>query len=179
MVNLVRDVKQAWRVVRRRAWSSGLAIALLAVAIGANGTIFSLINAVMLRPLQVREPDRLVSFGQSTFSYRQFDELRRRIDSFESLFAWSAQTVTVGRGDRTDRRTAFVVTGEFFSGLGVRPLIGRPLLPADDAPGGGEGSRRGTRLRRVEPGARSRSGSGWPDDPDRRCPVHDRRGCAA
>ena len=139
MALFLRDVKQAWRAVRSYAWSSALAIALLALAIGANGTIFTLINAVMLQPLPVHEPDRLVSFGQPRFSYRRYEELRHRVDAFDPLFAWSPQTVAIGSTGRTDSASALVVSGEFLSGLGVGAAVGRPLLEADDAAQSGSG----------------------------------------
>ena len=127
---------------------TAVAVLSLALGIGANTAIFSLVNSLLLRPLPVPRPDRLVGLStgtepveRSNFSYATFDEIRRHADAFDGALAFSnccgQSMVTVG-GERwaADR---FFVSGDFFATLGMTPAAGRLFTPADDVAGGGAG----------------------------------------
>jgi predicted permease len=127
---------------------TAVAVLSLALGIGANTAIFSLVNGLLLRPLPVARPDLLVGVStgnepveRSNFSYATFDQIRRHAGAFDGALAFSnccgQSTVTTGQ----DRWTAdrFFVSGDFFTTLGLTPAAGRFFTPADDVAGGGAG----------------------------------------
>jgi len=144
------DLRFAWRTCKRSPGLTLVAIVSLALGIGANTAIFSLLYQVVLRSLPVRDPETLVSlesndynFGRTrrdnnktVFSYPMYRTLRDRNQVFSGLIARSSFFSTVAwRGEAT-RTMAEVVTGNFFEVLGVRPALGRLLTPADDSVSG-------------------------------------------
>ncbi len=118
----------------------------LALAIGANTAIFSVINAVLLRPLPYPDPERLMmiwthnplqGFDKDVATYPNFDDWRRSSRAFERISGYAGPSFTLtGRGDPAQIRGA-VVTPEFFETMGVRPAIGRGFTAADGASGAG------------------------------------------
>jgi predicted permease len=143
------DLRFALRTLRHSAGFSLLAILSLALGIGANTAIFSLLYQVVLRSLPVKDPGALVllesdvySVGwtrrdnnQTVFSYPMYRTLRDRNQVFSGLVARASFPATLTHGDETVRCGGEVVSGNFFQVLGVTPAIGRLLIPADDAPG--------------------------------------------
>jgi putative ABC transport system permease protein len=140
------DIRLAARTLCATPVVTVVAVLSLVLGIGANTAIFSLVDGLVLRPLPVPHPDRLVglsvggeSIERSNFSYATFDRIRRHADAFEGALAFSnccsVSTMTIG----TERSTAvhLFVSGDFFSTLGLRPAAGRFLTTADDEPGGG------------------------------------------
>jgi len=152
LVDCVQDVRFAVRVLRAAPIVTGVAILSLALGIGANTAIFSLVNSLLLRTLPVTEPERLVTLSTdparargSTFAwnYKLWDEMRvRAAQMFDGAVAWSG-------GDTRDRLTISTaggevqtvdgayVSGNFFTTLGVPALLGRTFISADDLRGGG------------------------------------------
>jgi len=144
-----KDFRFALRTLRRAPGFTLLAILSLALGIGANTAIFSLVYQVVLRSLPVRNPASLVSLesndynvgwtrrdnNYTVFSYPMYQALRDRNQVFSGLIGRSSFPATLASHGEAVRATAEVVTGNFFDVLGVRPAIGRLLLPADDAPG--------------------------------------------
>jgi putative ABC transport system permease protein len=139
-------LRLAIRSLRATPVVTAVAILSLALGIGANTAIFSLINSLLLRPLPVERPDRLVavsignaSIEASDVGYSTFDQIRRHPDGFSAALAFShccsQATVTAGRERWPVER--FFVSGDFFSTLGLAPAAGRLLTPADDVAGGG------------------------------------------
>jgi putative ABC transport system permease protein len=125
---------------------TAVAVLSLALGIGANTAIFSLVNGLLLRTLPVPRPDLLVGVStgtepveRSNFSYATFDQIRRHADAFDGALAFSnccaESTITVG-GERSSAGHLFV-SGDFFSTLRLTPAAGRFFTPADDVPGGG------------------------------------------
>jgi putative ABC transport system permease protein len=122
------------------------AILCLALGIGATTAIFSVVNAVLLRPLAYRQPEKLVRIytefptfpngGLRRFwtSAPEFLELRRDTNSWESLDAWSNDGATIAGLIQPVRVTASFVSGGMLRTLGVEPVIGRLITPADDEP---------------------------------------------
>jgi len=139
--DLAKDLRYAFRTLRRNLGFSVVAVLLLALAIGANGAIFSLVNAVLLRTLPVKEPERLVQIarimpdGQPVgVSLPMFEHFRDRVQSLSGASGhWSTDLAIAIDGDE-EFVTADLVTGAYYVTLGLDPVAGRLLTPADDDP---------------------------------------------
>ena len=138
-----QDVRLGLRGLLSTPIVTSVALLSLALGMGANTAVFSVVNSLLLRPLPVRDPDRLaiVSSGGSAalqqYSYATFDAIRRHAP-FEGALAWTG----LGKMSLTHDGASEViydafVSGDYFTTLGVAPLIGRMLAVADDQPGGG------------------------------------------
>lgn len=143
---LMQDVRYAIRTLARRPGFAAVTIATLAVGIGANAAIFGAVNAVLLRPLPFLEPDRLVQVFKTsvttpdrmagTTSPPDFVDWRRDNTVFTEIAAANAGAYPLAGEGPAEQISGAAVTGGFFDVLGVRPLFGRALQPADDAIGG-------------------------------------------
>ncbi len=141
----IRDLRYALRMMARSPGFTLVAILSLALGIGANTTIYSWVNAILLNPLPgVADVDRLVMMAEKsrsgTFtstSYPDFTDFRSSIAPKAELTAYTMQTVGLNSGDRTDRMWCEVVSANYFDVLGVKPVLGRPFLPAEDFKPGG------------------------------------------
>jgi putative ABC transport system permease protein len=140
---LAADVRCAWRSWRAAPAVTAVAVLSLALGIGANAAIFSVITEVMLRSLPVSDPERLVMLTRgeagarrsTTFTPAMWDELRRHATLFGDLFAYGSTSVDLSQGGEARRVGAGFVTGTFFRALGVRSAAGRLLAPEDDLAG--------------------------------------------
>jgi predicted permease len=144
--SVFKDIRFALRMFRKHIVITGAAIASLTLALGACLAAFSLIDALILRPLPVREPERLVYLSFPTysagspvgtnFSWPLFSRLRDAARSDVELFATSSdetrRRVTFGNAEAEDEVRVQFVTGNAFSVLGVGPAVGRLLAPSDD-----------------------------------------------
>jgi predicted permease len=137
--DLGRDLRYALRTLGRNRGFAAVAVLSLALGIGANVAIFSLINAVMLRPLAVREPDRLVQIARVSpdgrpvsLSYRLFEYFRDNVTSISGAFAQSGGEQAIALDGEEDFVTAELVSGAYYSVLGIEPAAGRLLGPSDD-----------------------------------------------
>jgi len=141
---LLRDIKYSLRRLRKTPAFTAIVILTLALGIGANTAIFSVVNTVLLRPLPYRAPEQLVSIEhfypslnnmEAPVSARGFRDYRDKTKSFESV-AVENQTAAnlTGTGD-PERVPATRVSGDWFHVLGVAPMLGRPLQRDDDQPG--------------------------------------------
>ena len=143
-MNLLNDLKFALRSLARAKGLSATVILTLALGIGANASIFSVVRGVLLRPLVNRDESRLIYIRQSApgigtentaFSVPEIIDLRGRLKSVTSLGEFSTITFTmVGLGEPRQVR-AGVVDGSYFEVMGLRPVLGRLLNPHDDGPG--------------------------------------------
>jgi hypothetical protein len=138
--SLLADVRYALRGFRRNPGFAAVAIVSLALGIGANTALFTLTNALMLRSLPVPDPEALVKVTQGTpgadvFTYPLFDAIRDRQQHFSAAFAYSSQRFNLAEAGPARRANGALVSGEYFSALGVRPAAGRLLGPADDVRG--------------------------------------------
>jgi len=144
LATLWQDIRYALRGMRRSPGFTALAALSLALGIGANTAIFSLVNALMLRTLPVRDPGRLVELlfkapGQdhfNAFDWRNYEHYRQNNHVFSGLIAASDTPFTI-RGDGLEPqivRGGFVSTN-YFSTLGVNPALGRLIGPEDGSPG--------------------------------------------
>jgi predicted permease len=139
----MQDVRLAIRALRATPIVTAAAVLSFALGIGANTAIFSLLNSVLLRPLPLRDPERLVTLttvrdaGRWWWSYAMWQEFRGRRDLFAATGAWGATRFDLSRGGQTDPVDGLFVSGSFFDTLGVSPRLGRLLRPDDDVRGGG------------------------------------------
>jgi predicted permease len=138
------DIRYALRTMRANPAFTAVAVAALALGIGANTAIFTVVNSVLLRPLPYPEPDRMMQLG------RQFPDGYGRAASTPKYMAWrqnqafdglavygmSAPGVTIGSGDRPEQARSLAVSAEYFKVFGVSPVMGRTFTPEEDLPGG-------------------------------------------
>ena len=140
MGGIWHDIHYGARMLVKSPGVTAVAILSLALGIGANTTISSLGSAMLLRPLPVEEPKRLVSvfttnaggqrFGQT--SHPDYEDFRDRKDLFSGLAAFGFSPVGLKAGEHTEIVMGHVVTWNYFSVLGVKPLLGRDFLPGED-----------------------------------------------
>src|SRR5215467_4460296 len=138
LLTFVRDLKAASRSLLRAKGLSITVIATLALGIGANAAIFSLVRGILLRPLVNRDEGRLIYIrqqadgGNGLWSVPEIDDLRARIKSFNSFGDFSVLPFTLtGLGEPRTVRGG-VVGGSFFQVMGLRPVLGRLLDASDD-----------------------------------------------
>src|SRR5579862_787725 len=142
MTSMLQDVRYAIRILAKAPGFTVIAILTLALGIGANTALFSVVDGVLLNPLPYAQPDRLVAvysrtrtFTHSFISYPNFLDWVRDNRSFSNLAAFrSDQFDMTGMGE-PERLKAEMVSANFFSTLGVKPVIGRSFLPAEDQVG--------------------------------------------
>ncbi|MHB1168173.1 MAG: ABC transporter permease [Longimicrobiales bacterium] len=143
MSELYSDVRYALRSLRRSPGFAFVTILTLALGIGANSAIFSVLNGVVLRPLPYGEPDRLVriatkfptlGFDKFWVSPPEFMELQERNRSFIAVGGYRTGEASVGGDDAPLRTTSAIATHELFDVLGVAPLRGRAFDAQEDAP---------------------------------------------
>jgi putative ABC transport system permease protein len=136
--DLSKDLTYALRTLRRSAGFSFVAVLSLALGIGANAAIFSLISAVMLRTLPVKEPGRLVQITRELngrpgqVSYPLFETFRDNITSIAGAFVQQSTTQIVTIAGSEAAVAADLVSGSYFAVLGIEAAAGRLLEPADD-----------------------------------------------
>jgi predicted permease len=147
--SLVRDFRYGVRTLAKNPAFTLIAMATLALGIGANTAMFSLLDQVVLRLLPVRDPERVVivretgnhygnSYGPNTISWPMFEDLRDNNQVFSGMFCRFPATVTITEGDRAAQISAELVSGSYFRILGVGAALGRTIVPDDDAvPDGG------------------------------------------
>jgi predicted permease len=141
MGNLAYNLRYAARSLRSNPGFTVVAVLTLALGIGANTAIFSVVYAALLRPLPYHEPSKLLSLGesreqladikQSQVSYPDYLDWRKQAKSFQSLAAFSGDAFTLRVADEPKNIFAEQVTSSLFSTLGVKPLLGRDFVDAD------------------------------------------------
>jgi putative ABC transport system permease protein len=141
MSTLIQDIKYALRMLAKAPGFAAVAIITLALGIGANTAIFSVVNAVVLQPLPFPHSNQLVAINQDTpqgpdaMSYLNSVDMAREAHSFSAMGAYTDDGFTLtGHGDPETISTGIVSSG-FFPALSVKPLFGRTLEPPDDVKG--------------------------------------------
>jgi len=140
MRSLLQDIRYGLRMLAKNPAFTAAAVLTLALGIGLNTAIFSVVNVVLFRPLPFDNGDRMVSVHRQNietkeygrWSYPHFEDYRDRSESFAHLLAWSGTEAIIGRGDATRMRTVQLVSGDYFQALGVRPALGRFFTLEDD-----------------------------------------------
>jgi predicted permease len=138
MPGLLQDIQYGWRTLRRTPGFTLTAIAVLALGLGVNATVFSLANAFFFRPLPVAAPDTLVRVYSNRYSntpWRTYLELRDRNSTLSGLAAFQLQSYAMTLDRDVEHVFGQIVSGEYFPVLGVTAAHGRLLGPADDRPG--------------------------------------------
>jgi predicted permease len=133
----IRDVRYALRLLRKAPGFAAAAIVTLALGIGANAAIFSLVNATLLQRLPIANGDRLASIytgaASTALSYPTYRALRDGTTLADGIAAWSAINVSLNAEASTELVAGAIVSGNFFDLLGLRPARGRLIAPSDDA----------------------------------------------
>src|SRR5262245_60433465 len=138
-----RDMRLACRTLAATPVTTLVAVASLALGIGANTAIFSLLDSLLLRTLPVRDPAGLVLVTDGNaahvraWSYPVWEEIRRHPELFERSAAWSFTPFNLAPGGETQFIDGVWASGSFFETLGATPLVGRVFTDADDRLGGG------------------------------------------
>ena len=139
---MFQDIRYAFRMLAKNPAFACVVILTLALGIGANAAIFSLLDKVLLQSLPVTNPDQLAVLTSydpkqgpdidSSFSYPMYQDLRDRNSVFSGVIARSGVQMNVSHGDQTERVRGELVSGNFFEVLGVRPWAGRLFTQDDD-----------------------------------------------
>ena len=140
---VAQDIRYALRTLRQSPGFTLVAILTLALGIGANTTIFSVINAVLLRPLPYSHPDRLVllaehwpAFPILSVSYANYKDFRDQSSSYDAVAAVQPLNYTLTGSGNPERVTGMTITSSLLPMLGIQPVIGRGIQPEDDRVGG-------------------------------------------
>src|ERR1700720_3012720 len=145
---LYQDLRYGLRMLRRSPGFTAVAVLSLALGIGANTAIFSLVNSLLLRMLPVVEPQRLAllssdrAIGQgytAGWTYGIWNQIRQRAQPFDGAITWSTERFNLAQGGgETQPVDGIYASRDFFTTLGVPALLGRTFTPADDVRGGGQ-----------------------------------------
>jgi putative ABC transport system permease protein len=142
MKNLRQDIQFALRVLRKSPGFTAIAILTLALGIGANTALFSVVNGVLLNPLPFQDPDQLVelytktpAFDQSSITYPNFLDWRENNRSFSSISAFRSDNLNLTGSGEPERLNGHMISADFFSTLGLNPILGRTFRPEEDQPG--------------------------------------------
>ena len=132
---LLRDIRYAFRMMRQNPVFTAVALVSLALGIGANTAIFSLVDAVLLKSLPVERPEELlqVTFGgEGQVTNPIWEQLRDQQNVFSAVFATSSAGFNLSAGGEAQYAKGFLASGDYFRTLGILPVLGRLLTPADD-----------------------------------------------
>ena len=144
MEALAADLRYAFRMMRKSATFTAVAVAALALGIAANTAIFTVVDTVLLQPLPYPQPDRIMKLGRQ---FRTGVEYSNSIPKYMAwrqnqvfdaltLYDFGALAMTLGSGDPPQQVNAVHVSAEYFQVFGVSPIVGRTFTPAEDLPGG-------------------------------------------
>ena len=143
-MGLLQDVRFAVRLLIKDRWFTAVAAVALALGIGVNATVFTFVNAVLIRGLPFDDPDRIMSIGERNMargqdfgiSWLDFRDLRDAQKSFAGVAAFNGTTMNVSDEGRAPERYAGpYISGNAFKLIGQRTVLGRDFLPEDDQPG--------------------------------------------
>jgi hypothetical protein len=142
-----QDLDQGMRLLLKRPGFTAVAVLTLALGIGANAAIFSVINAVLLPPLPYPQPDRLVrvfdpsptrGWDRSSVSFQNFLDWRAQNQVFAQMAAFNPRSANLSGGPEPERVDYAIVTADFFAVFGGEPVLGRAFVPEEEQPGKGQ-----------------------------------------
>ncbi|MFZ0960081.1 MAG: ABC transporter permease [Terriglobia bacterium] len=142
--SLLQDLRYGFRMLAKNSGFTVIAVLTLAIGIGANTAIFSLIDTVVLKMLPVSRPEELLQVRfrdprqareMASFTNPLWEQLRDRQDVFSDVFAWGGDQFDLSRGGAVHLAQGIWVSGEFFRTLGLHPAAGRLIAPSDDERG--------------------------------------------
>ncbi|HVH85866.1 MAG TPA: ABC transporter permease, partial [Terriglobales bacterium] len=141
MDTVLQDLRYGWRTLRNSPSFTLVAVLALALGIGANAAMFTIVNAVILRPLPYKDSGRLVYLMEAfkrrpgmSFSYPEFQDYRAQNHVFDSMAMIQGEAFILTGGSTPQHLYGRNVSSEFFGTLGVKPLLGRDFLMSDDQP---------------------------------------------
>ena len=146
-MNTLQDIRYAFRMLLKRPGFTVIVVLTLALGIGANTTIFSALDAVLLNPLPYKDPDRLVviwetnkhlgpeMWDRNEVAMGNFLDWRSRNQNFDQLAALFDTAMNLTGVGEPQRIQSCVVTTNFFQAIGVQPMLGRSFLPEEEKPG--------------------------------------------
>ncbi len=144
MLSFWQDVRYGLRVLLKNPGFTAIAVLTLALGIGANTALFSVVNAVLLNPLPFANPDELVAvyaksptFAESSIAYPNFLDWQKDNQSFASLCAFRSDDYNMTGAGEPERVHIHMISAEFFATLGMQPLLGRAFRPEEDKVGAG------------------------------------------
>src|SRR2546423_13294933 len=141
METLLKDIRYGVRGLVKRPAFTVVALATLALGIGANTAIFSVVNAVLLRPLPFKDPEQLVmvwedatfaGFPRNTPAPANYVDWKAQNQVFEGMAALDERSFNLTGDGEAEKIEAYGVTANFFPLLGIKPALGRTLLPEED-----------------------------------------------
>src|SRR5947209_6572008 len=147
--DLLRDLRYAGRNLRRSPGFATLAVLIMALGIGANTAVFSVVNTVLLKPLSYRDPDRIVTLSNSLtegeaptalskqVSIPDFQDWHDQSSSFEAMAYYTSREAPLIRGSAAEYARVTAVSPEFFRVLGIEPIAGRLFAPEEMKTRGG------------------------------------------
>jgi macrolide transport system ATP-binding/permease protein len=143
MITLLKDLTYGIRMLAKTPGFTLVAVLSLALGIGANTTVFTLLDAVMLRSLPIENPERMVDIAtlipggepHSDFSYPLYSALRDGDQTMSGIVAYSDTNLGLTAGDQTERIRGEIVSANYFSVLGLHPVKGSAFAPDDERPG--------------------------------------------
>lgn len=144
MISLINDIKYAFRQLRKNPGFSVTVVIVLALAIGGTTAMFTLVNAMLLRPLPVRNPDQLVRLyakenkpggGYRSFSYPNMVDIRQANDTFSHVTGFTITLLGIREEDVTRRTMAAMIPANYFDTFGVSMTAGRAFLADEERPG--------------------------------------------
>jgi putative ABC transport system permease protein len=145
MTTFWQDIKYGIRVLLKNPGVTFVAVLALALGIGANTAIFSVVNAVLLRPLPYDKPEQLMvvlsvnakrGLTQQSFSFLNFADYRSQNNSFEALTAYTSASAALAEGQSPEQVQGVSATADVFKVLGTKALLGRTFTPEEERPGG-------------------------------------------
>ncbi|HMD32228.1 MAG TPA: ABC transporter permease, partial [Candidatus Acidoferrales bacterium] len=138
-----QDVRFGLRVLTKNPGFTAVAILTLALGIGANSALFSVVNGVLLKPLPFPEPDRLYAiysssptFQHSSIAYPNFLDWQKQNRSFSALGAFRSANYNLTGSGEPERLHAHMISADFFPALGINPMLGRNFTSEEDRAGG-------------------------------------------
>jgi predicted permease len=133
---MIQDLRYGARMLRKSPAFTLITVVSLAIGIGANTAILSLANAVLLRPLPITQPERVVTITSARnalpVSYPTYQAFRDRNQVLSGLLCWGELPLSVGLDEQAIQTSGMLVSGNYFSVLGVRPALGRFFAPEED-----------------------------------------------
>jgi putative ABC transport system permease protein len=140
---MLQDIRYGIRMLRKNAGFTAVALVALALGIGANTAIFSVVNAVLLRPLPFADQERLMliwaskpqrDFAQLPLSLPNFNDVKGQSQAFDGIAAWALGRFNLSGDGEPEQVQYAVVSADFFPVLGARPALGRDFLPSENQP---------------------------------------------
>jgi predicted permease len=138
--NLLQDLRFALRQLRKSPGFTLTAVVTLALGIGANTAVFSIVYGVVFRPLPYPQPQQIVQLTESSprgsdeedVNYEELQFLEQRSSAFQFLAGYTVQGYNLGAGNKTERVKGLPASAEYFHVLGIKPLLGRDFLPEEN-----------------------------------------------